>query len=84
MNESLYVTWTITWTISLPTLMLIAQPILQHRMDKHTDKLTDVSETDSYMHVITISRQGYRRSGYKIIMFYSRDRLRTAIMINIK
>ena len=38
--------------------------ILQHRMDKHTDKLMDVSETESYMPVITVSCQGYHRHGY--------------------
>jgi len=42
-------------------------------MDKHTDKLMDVSETESYMPVIMVSCQGYHRHGYKILMFYSRE-----------
>ena len=59
-----YIGFTAWRILSLPTLLLIAQPILQHRMDAHTDKLMDVSETESYMPVITVSCQGYRRRGY--------------------
>jgi len=34
-------------------------------MDKHTDKLSEVSETESYMPVITVSRQATACVGTK-------------------